>query len=609
MYKNHTSPLARAVQGIPDSWEPVVATATFSGLLCDAVWSPCNRFIAVAKEQSVEVLDAVTLSRLSIFDQNAPYSTRYLQQLGFTPDGRCLTLCVDGALISWDLWTGSPLGIIPLKPEYSRDKPFSFKYSRDGKLIAVAYKPMDRYDDDDGYSSSICTYDHHSGRHVASHSFPEERIIHPMWTHDEYLRFATIDPESVRIWQSPFTLEPPPVEVASFPVPDGIIDAKRLLFLPTPPQLAFVLRDTIQVWDLKAPKLLLKSEVTLGLNKAFPPRGSFSSDGRFFAYTTSGEGVHVWKESPTGYLPYQQLPFFTEFPKVAPQLSPNIESIIVSLDSKIHRLHTRDQVPSLPSVSTRDSRRCDFTLGFSPDENLAAFARQYEHTVTIIDLKSGEPKWNTDVGLEIGCVGMARGTVIVVGEDSIVTWNLPGGDRTFNASINDMVRSTILDPSSPSCNIGLPWHMSISPDLSRVTVMRTDAIYGFGSLEVNDLSTGSCLAKINTMAQLSPRFTRDGHEVWADSFGEQYEIIEDGKPDAIEPKIRHIPHQTLGPFQESSRGYTVTDGEWVISPSQKRLLWLPHRWRMGEWRRVWSGRFLGLLDGELSEVVVLEFLE
>ena len=87
-----------------------------------------------------------------------------------------------------------------------------------------------------------------------------------------------------------------------------------------------------------------------------PPQSSFSSDGCFFAYTTSGEGVHVWKESPTGYLPYQRLQFFDERSRVAPRLSQNAESIIVSLQSKIHRLHTRDQVPSLPSVSTGDGR-------------------------------------------------------------------------------------------------------------------------------------------------------------------------------------------------------------------------------------------------------------
>ena len=607
MYKNHASPLARVVQGIPDSWEPVVATANFDKALFDAVWSPCNRFIAVAKFQSVEVLDAVTLSRLSSF-KSFSY-TVFLQQLSFSPDGLCLTLCINWNLISWDLQTGSPLGTIDLKQEHLEleDEPFTFKHSEDGKVIAVAYKPRDGYGRDIGYSSSICTYDHHSGRHLGSHRSLEGRIIHPIWTHDEYLRFATINPKSIRIWQSTFTLEHPPVEVASFPVPDGITDAHRFLFLPSLSRLALILKKSIQVWDLKAPKLLLKSDYTPDIYQRYTPQSSFSSDGRFFAYATTNEGVHIWKESPTGYLPHQWFPFFADQPKVAPRLSPNAESIIISIGSKIHRLHTGDQVPSLPTISeTGDSRPSDFTLRFSPDKNFAVFARQRENTVTVIDLKSGELKWNTDVGLEIGCVGMAVGTVIVAGRDSIITWNLPGGDRTFNASINNIVRTP---PFSPVHSTAMPCYMSISPNLSRVVVMRTNGSFG-DHLEVYDMSTGWRLARIDTKSQLRPYFTRDGREVWAGNYnpvdGEQYEIIEDGKSGAIELKHQHFSGRV---FPESSRGYTVTDSWWVLSPSQKRLLWLPHRWRSGEGKRVWGGRFLGLLDGELSEVVVLEFLE
>ena len=615
MYKHHASPLARVVQGIPYSWEQAVATATFGRqVLLDAVLSPCSRFIAAAKDESVEVLDAVTLSRLSIFESSLDTSDRtYPQrQLSFSPDGRCLTWCVDEALISWDLQTGSPLGTIPLRSERSDDKPFSFKHSKDGKLIAVAYKPLASNGDDVGYGSSICAYDHYSGRLMGSRCFLEERIIHPMWTHDEYLRFATINPKSIKIWQTPFTLEPPPVEVASLPVPDGITDANRLLFLPSLTRLAFVLGDTIQVWDVKTPKLLLKSEVTPDSEKLLPPQSSFSSDGCFFAYTTWNEGVHVWKESPTGYLPYQRLPFFPDYSEVAPRFSSNTESIIVSLQTEIHRFHTRDPVPSLPIVSTGIGPHIDFTLGFSPDENFAAFARQGENTVTIIDLKSGQPKWNTNVGLEIAFVGMAGRTVIVVGRDLIVTWNLPGGDRTLNASINDIVRTTILDPLPLSYQMGVPQTMSIAPDLSYIVVAWGCEAPRSYSLGVVDVSTGSCLPRISTETLLRPQFTQDGREVWARddySFGEQCEIIEDGKSGAIELKLRKTEGPSREFFRESPR-YTVTDDWWVMSPSQKRLLWLPHRWRSPFGRnRTWDGRFLGLLHRELSEVVILEFLE
>src|ERR1700753_2344077 len=52
MYKKHASPFVRVVQGMPDSWERVIATATFRHDVSDAVWSPCNRFIAVTSARS-----------------------------------------------------------------------------------------------------------------------------------------------------------------------------------------------------------------------------------------------------------------------------------------------------------------------------------------------------------------------------------------------------------------------------------------------------------------------------------------------------------------------------------------------------------------------------
>ena len=89
-----------------------------------------------------------------------------------------------------------------------------------------------------------------------------------------------------------------------------------------------------------------------------------------------------------------------------------------------------------------------------------------------------------------------------------------------------------------------------------------------------------------------------------------WEIIEGGVSGA--GKLKRL-EETLCPSRtfhwDSIRGYKVTDDGWVLSPTRKRLLWLPHRWSSGEKEdRLWSGRFLGL-SCELSEPVILEFLE
>ena len=488
-------------------------------------------------------------------------------------------------------------------------------------MVVVAYKSRYFGDGDDKRGTFIYTYDLLSERRAGPRHVPEGQIIHPIWTHDEYFRFATIDPKSIRIWQSPFTLEHPPVVVASFPVPDGITDANRFLFLPARSRLSFELKNTVQVWDVKTPpKLLLESELATFSHKAVsdPTWGSFSPDGRFFAYVNNEGEVHVWEEHPAGYVLHQRLPFFFPPDLLGLRLSPNGESIFLPLVFTIHRWHTRDQVLSLPSASTENSGLGDLILGFSPNEHLAAFARQGGNTVTIIDLQSGEPKWKTDTGVEICCLKMAGDTVIVVGLDSIVTWNLPSGDRTFHASVNDIVRTTILDPSSLSHNLSVPRYMSIGPDLSYIVVTRNsgmDEAYAC-RLEVYDVFTGLCLARIGTDSCLKPQFIQGGREVWAGGGvyfknEEQCEIIEDSKFGAIVLKLQSA-QRLSWEFWESSRGYSVTDGWWVLSPSKKRLLWLPHRWRSSGWDRTWGEQFLGLpvqRHGKILEVVILELLE
>ena len=614
MYKKHASPLARIVHGmLPDSWERVVATANLGDALLDTVWSPCNRFIAVVKCESIELLDAVTLGRFCVFEIARVFSDK---ELCFSPDSRFLTLRMGREFISWDLQRGDRLSIITQEDLQQTIQYLSYKHSKDGKMVAVAYRFRNFSDFDGIWTTLIDTYDLLSGRRVGFRHVPEERIIDPIWTHDEYLRFATIDPKSIKIWQSSFTLEHSPVEVASFPVPDRITDAANgFLFLPSLSRLAFTHEGIIQVWDLKTPKLFLKSGLVLERRSVFDskwhdsPCGSFSSDGRFFAYTNTAGEVCVCKESPAGYLLHQQLPFLSS-PSLQPQLSPNGESIIIILTSKIHRSHTRDQ-----DLSLEDSGCRPFTLGFSADEEFAAFGRQKESMVTIIDLKTGEPRWIIDVGVEIDCLVMAGSTVVLVGEEKIVTWNLPGGDSTFNAGINDSVRTTVLHHSLKRHELGTPTHMSISPDLSRIMVARLLTRSPGSSLEVDDVSTGLCLAS-STMYLVSvmrPRFTQYGREAWggynsSSNKWEQYNIVEDSKSGTIELELRAYGPPS-GVFQESSSGSLVTDSGWVLSPSQKPLLWLPHRWRSSDWDRTWSGRFLGLLHGELSEVVVLEFLE
>ena len=625
----------RIVKGLPLSWEPIVATIYLGQSMLGIVWSPCNEFIAVRTNGWVVVLDAATLNQLDTF--KCPPLSKH-SHLSFSPDSCSLTLLTDKELISWDLQTGGRLSEISTGLRGESFPPVdSFTYSRDGKMVAVACKRV-------GFK--VYTFDLPSRTVLGPLIVPDGQLVTPIWTHDKYLRFATIHPGSITIWEVEFTLKHPPTKVESFPIPDEVVDGDDFLFLPVPYRLALTLTGTIQVWDVKASKLLLKSEV---MQTAYSPlMYSFSSDGRHFASATDAGEVRVWKESPTGYALHQQSPFLLEFLQ-RPLLSPNGRSIVFPFDRTINLWHTRDPLLSHPSSLPEACSQNDFVLTFSPNEKSAAFAQSGGNTVTILDLQSSDLRLAINTGMKVECLGMAGDTVVIVDKEKIATWNVPGGDRTFNASINDSVRTVTLDHSPPSRypasfraflslspnlnHIAVVWESafsrngleihgmptgtclasttSLSTDLNHIVVVG-ESEFSRNSLEIHDVPTGTFLASTTSGGLSQPRFTRDGREVWmplSRSLKKGWEIIEDNESGAMELEpLEETLHPSNTFLWQSLRGYEVTDDGWVLSPTGKRLLWLPHRWRSDQEYRVWSGRFLGL-SHRLSEVVILEFPE
>ena len=215
------------MQGLPISWDPVLATAyqDFGG---EVTWSPCNRLIAVATYATIEILDAATLERRNSF--KFPRGTTY-RRLGFSPDGRTLTQFDQEKFTSWNLRTGNPVDTVSLGDgrDMLPEKSSSVAYSMDGKILAVSntssHNPI-----------LINTYDLPSGTYTRSYRAPEGRIVAPIWTHHECLRFITVKPGSITTWEVSFTSAHAPATVESFHTPNEINDIghENLLFLPPP---------------------------------------------------------------------------------------------------------------------------------------------------------------------------------------------------------------------------------------------------------------------------------------------------------------------------------------------------------------------------------------
>ena len=148
---------------------------------------------------------------------------------------------------------------------------------------------------------------------------------------------------------------------------------------------------------------------------------------------------------------------------------------------------------------------------------LAAAARLGENTATIIDLKSGNPRLIIDAGIQINGLGVTANTVTVVGEEKVITWDLPAGDCVFDAraNIHDSVWAVVFDRPHLAPPSGQLYRASISPNFSYVITTRG---LDCKSLDVHDVSTGKHLVDTATVNGRIPWFTRDGREIRSSYF-------------------------------------------------------------------------------------------
>ena len=616
LYRSQANPLARAVQGVPTSWDSSITNTGFSNRVSIVAWSPCNKLIAIGQSSSCEVvvLDTATLEQLHTMHPKDHRTT--WGELIFSPDGHFLTGFSGNGMdiTSWDLQTGGLIRTINkkwLSREYS-----SASYSECGTVVGLLTG-----------DTRINTFNVLSGKHISSHSV-QRVIAKTIWTHGECLQFATGGLGSITIWEISYTSDYAPIQVGSLSTPDNF-SSEGLVLLPTLSQLAFTFKGRIIVWDAQHHKILLDSTDVKG-----PRNMSFSPDGCFFACGSEGLEFHLWKKSLDGYLSYQK--FTTSTEQTKPVISPDGKSIISFGSSTLQLWHTTDSSTSSLSISVPASQHTNgFLLEFSPDESLVAVTQRLGNTVTVFDVRSGNQKLVINTGMEICGIGISESRIIAVGDGKIVTWKIPAGDSVLSVqgNISNSVQTATFDHSIPIGEL----HVSISPDLTYIATV--DGIQH--SLHIYDIQTGEKLATATFITQkletflkeailevhgpaaqppygsifaghqeILPGFTLDGNTVWCTTpDGEAYhwEVVRSNRSSTT--KLNYI-ENTEGLLSglpwHSSCGYQVTDDGWILNTSGRHLLWLPHQWRPRKAERRWNGKFLGLCYRGLPEAVILE---
>ena len=582
LYRPQANPLARVVQGVPTSWEPSIANKRFPSGINAATWSQCGKFIAIAINSSCEVvvLDAMTLGQLHTMPSKK--QSVIWHKLLFSPDGHLLTgySWRYDCIVSWDLQTGGPISDIDIETRCG-----SMSYSGSGTMLGVLSGDY-----------TITTYNILSGTQISSHSVPES-VYGTIWTCGEYIQFATVGSRSIDIWEVSFTSGHTPTQISSLPTPDNF-SSNDLVLLPALSQLAFTLRERILVWDVQQHKFLLDST-----DVKSPRSITFSPDGSFFLYGTSGLEFHLWKKSPDGYLPHQTLMSSDAYPNLL--VSPNGESIISFSGPRLQLWHTTLSPTSSPTISTQASQSAEASLlELSPDGSLVAVTQQLGNTVTVLDLRSGNPQLVIDTGTRICGMRITESRIIVVGDGKIIAWELPARDNVHKAywNIDNSVWTTAFELSALIGQL----HASISPDLKHIAIVNITP-FDSEDLSIFCMDTGRFLVAAESQGYI-PGFSPDRHEVWCatdDGEVDQWTITKNDGSGATELNYLVEGEEPLSGFPwHSSCGYEVTDDGWILGPSGKQLLWLPHQWRSSKAARKWSGKFFAV--GGLSEVVILE---
>jgi WD40 repeat protein len=601
LYQLCARPLTRIVHGLPTSWDPsIMVNWDINSCI---TWSPCSKFIAVdsyvrnGPEVTIEILDGATLQRLSIL--RLPQRD-FVEQI-FSPDSRLLTVSSTGPtqdeLTTWDLQTGIQLSAIHPEVERSLHYLFSFTYSECGTMVGTAHW--------NAKESIISIYNVLSGTHLYSHE-GGDILGRGIWTHGGCIRYATFASRAIIIWEFGFASRHEPTQVKSLSTPDNFNPPVGVLILPSLSRLSFCDPGGVMVWDVQESRFLLNfdgGERSGGI--------SFSHDGHLFACGPIDQEIFLWKDSPTGYVLHRRF-IVNDASSTYQLISPDGGSVIAGMGSSLLQVwRTMDPTTSLSDNVTRPPPPIEYQLvEFSPDGVCVAITRFENSVVTVLDLKSGDPWLVIDTGMEVRALGVGRGTIIVVDQGKIVTWDLPMREHGFNARVNidnSAQITTYTQPKSQLLDFPSISFTTISTNLDRMAIMSTSPV---SNLFLYNMHTGQCLASTFIQFTRQAWFTPGGHEVWFyknKGTVEGWSIIEDNESDTIKLECIGVTTDPPGGLPwESSYGYQVTDDGWVLNPSGKRLLWLPPHSRPHATHLVWSGQFLALLDSQQPGPVILE---
>jgi len=466
-----------------------------------------------------------------------------------------------------------------------------------------------------GHCGTLHVYDVLKGVQLSEGILLPSRAHNPLthWVHGDSLLLATsfeIDGKiTINIQDLQPTSSPPFLVTESFLLQPH---EGEFSFSPVSFHASFLAARKAVILNVRDLKILLRIDGTTERNRM--GSGYFSPDGRFFAYMTSFDEIHVWKNTSTGYVPWSN--FVLQFP--GPEgfaFSPSAISILSWSDYGIELLDNHLRPPS--PKNTRHHRRTGAHLvTCSVDGTRIATARPRESIVTILDPLLDTPRRYINTNMRILEIKIFDNVLFVADSHELVSWGLGVGGTGRDAH---GVRRATLDGIS-----GTGW-FKLSNDCSQIVIATkgTVTLYDIKTQKIlNECTIGHMTQDFLNKPTVDNiwdfRFSPDGCQLWF-LLG-QSRFMASGPCrcatlhttkdwHSAEVTVEFLEDEWSRDSRFPPPGYRIRVGSgWVEGPGGRKLLWLPPNWRtefMTE--AVWNGSFLALAGDRHPEPIIIEF--
>jgi len=374
----------------------------------------------------------------------------------------------------------------------------------------------------------------------------------------------------------------------------------KFSFSPVSFHASFLTAWEVVILNVRDSKILLRTEKTD--RKYCEWSGRFSPDGCFFAYRTSADEIHVWKNTSTGYVPWSN--FVSEFPGLKGfAFSPSAISILSWGDHGIELLDNHLRSPS-PRNTMHHRRTEAHLVACSADGTRIATARSRKSVVTILDPLLDTPQRYINTNMRILDIKICDNVLFVVDKHELASWDLGVGGTGYDAH---GVRRETLDLVSQI------ERLKLSNDCSRIAVITEwmISLYDIKTQEIlNGCKVDQLLCYSSTTNIQDMWFSPDGRQLWFFLGRSAYKDTKYAMVNTTEDwRYAEVEDGWSRDSLFSPPGYRIPIGSgWVEGSGGRKLLWLPPSWRT-EYMidAIWDGNFLALVNGRHPEPMIIEF--